>query len=423
MTVSRIYPRVFLSGGVRRIFVLCDGSAPEIKLQPMESYYIPHGVPARIDEEHRYAYHPLTREGEGLWSFEYDFPVEGRYSIRIREGEAVAYYAYAYALSAELAALRPLKGDTHTHTCRSDGTGTPFEVACDYAEAGFDFVCITDHHKYFPSLEAGRKISALTDRFTVIPGEEVHNKDMGYYHIVNLGGSSSVNEIIETDDGYVAAEIARIKGERAFPAGVNPDTAAYRIFISEHIRRAGGVSVLAHPFWDAYGEYNMERAELEYHITAGTMDALELFAGNDQDGNGDTLEIALLGDLRARGADIPVLGASDNHNRHSRTTRFNRNFSIVFARGTDDLLAAIREGRTVAVRRRSDTDFLVVGEYRLVAYARFLLREFYPEYARLTARCADEMRAAGGSPTDALRAAEAEVFALRAEFFADGVNG
>ncbi|MGN1320940.1 MAG: hypothetical protein ACI4U6_07470 [Acutalibacteraceae bacterium] len=32
------------------------------------------------------------------------------------------------------------------------GVGTPFEVACAYREAGYDFIAITDHHKFTPSL-------------------------------------------------------------------------------------------------------------------------------------------------------------------------------------------------------------------------------------------------------------------------------
>ncbi|MBQ2794039.1 MAG: hypothetical protein IJF05_05015, partial [Clostridia bacterium] len=340
---------------------------------------------------------------------------------RVRNGENVIFNGYLYALTAELAALRPFKGETHCHTNRSDGVNEPYELMLRYFAAGFDFAAVTDHHKYAPSVEARKAMTPLSDMFTVFHGEEVHNKSMGYFHVVNFGGEYSINEIIQNNDEYVNSELSRIKSERSFPEGVNPELAAYRIFISNEIRRAGGVSILAHPFWEAYGEYNMERRELEYHLTHGVFDALELFAGNDNTGNGDNLEIALWGDLRALGVKTPVLGASDNHNPDSEQTRFNRNLSLVFARDTDDIPNAIKRGSVVAVKRRTDTDFLVIGEYSLVAYARFLLAEMYPTYAKLTARIAEEIKNAG-CRTENAAALEMAAIEYRNRFFAQGIN-
>ena len=393
----------------------------EIKIQPMESYHIPHGKPPRLDEEERYPYIPTKRVGEGLYSAEYDFPVGGRYTVRVRNGENVIFNGYLYALTAELAALRPFKGETHCHTNRSDGAYEPTPLMLRYFAEGFDFAAVTDHYKYAPSVEAREAMRPLTGLFTVLTGEEIHNKPHGYFHSVNLCGEYSVNEFIEENAEYVRTEADRIKRERSFPEGVNPELAAYRIFISNEIRRAGGVSILAHPFWEAYGEYNMERRELEYHLTHGVFDALELFAGNDNTGNGDNLEIALWGDLRALGVKTPVLGASDNHNPDSEQTRFNRNLSLVFARDTDDIPNAIKRGSVVAVKRRTDTDFLVIGEYSLVAYARFLLAEMYPTYAKLTARIAEEIKNAG-CRTENAAALETAAIEYRNRFFAQGIN-
>ena len=341
--------------------------------------------------------------------------------MRVRNGENVIFNGYLYALTAELAALRPFKGETHCHTNRSDGVNEPYELMLRYFAAGFDFAAVTDHYKYAPSVEAREAMRPLTRLFTVLTGEEIHNKPHGYFHSVNLCGEYSVNEFIEENAEYVRTEADRIKRERSFPEGVNPDTAAYRIFIAEQIKRAGGVSILAHPFWEAYGEYNMERRELEYHLTHGVFDALELFAGNDNTGNGDNLEIALWGDLRALGVKTPVLGASDNHNPDSEQTRFNRNLSLVFARDTDDIPNAIKRGSVVAVKRRTDTDFLVIGEYSLVAYARFLLAEMYPTYAKLTARIAEEIKNTG-CRTENAAALETAAIEYRNRFFAQGIN-
>ena len=138
--------------------------------------------------------------------------------------------------------MKAFKGDTHLHTCRSDGTGTPFEVACAYRKAGFDFIAVTDHHKFAPSLEAQAEIQALTDQFYVFRGEEVHNKDMGYFHIVNFNGESSINDIIETDDEYVETQIQKILNSRDLSALSDPRCVAYRIFIAEHILLKQGMS-------------------------------------------------------------------------------------------------------------------------------------------------------------------------------------
>lgn len=414
-----LYPRVFHSRGEQRVFVkLPEGAAePTVKIQSMGHYSVPH-VTYRIDEEDRCPYVALEHVDGDIYSCKYEFTGEGRYTVRIRLCDKVVYWGYVYALDSDLMCLNAYKGDTHLHSCRSDGTGTPFEVACTYRAAGYDFMCLTDHHKYLPSIEARDAVSALTDRFTVFPGEEVHNKHMGYFHIVGMNHNASVNDIIETDDDYVAGCIEKILKEREFPEGVDARAAAYRIFISEHVRSFGGMVIMAHPFWDAYGEYNMQTADCIYHLKSGDFDALELLAGNDNTGNGDNLEVALWADLRAEGVKINVLGASDCHDPVGKNTRFNHNFSLVFTDNAQSVPDAIKAGMSVAVKRRTDADFEVFGSFRLVSYARFLMQEFYPTYASLTKAHAEALAAADGAPTDEIRAAEQNIDMYKEKFFA-----
>lgn len=40
------------------------------------------------------------------------------------------------------------KGNLHTHTTRSDGSGEPWEVAERYRQEGYSFLAITDHWVY-----------------------------------------------------------------------------------------------------------------------------------------------------------------------------------------------------------------------------------------------------------------------------------
>jgi beta-galactosidase len=81
---------------------------------------------------------------------------------------------------------------------------------------------------------------------------------MGYFHIINFNGNSSVNDIIENDPKYVETEVEKILSSRDFEGVNDKKCAAFRIFVANEIKKAGGVAIMAHPFWEAYGEYNME---------------------------------------------------------------------------------------------------------------------------------------------------------------------
>ena len=417
----RVFPKIFRAGRRQTLFYRSHTDAAQvgIRIFGMEAYSLPRTERMRIDEEVRHPFHPMVKVGDHLYAIEYDFGAEQRYTFRTQEDGKDASYGNVYTLEEDLFSLSFFKGDTHMHSARSDGKGTPFEVACAYRRCGFDFICLTDHHRYAPSLEARDAVAALTDAFTVFPGEEVHNKDMGYVHTVNFAGGVSVNDIIENNPAYVEKRLAEIKAGLALPDGLDAATVAMRAFISEEIRKGGGLSVLAHPFWNTGGEYSMETAEAVYHLEHGTFDALELLASDDRDGNGDNLQVALYYHLRDRGIRTPILGASDRHDPESPYTYFNRHFSLVFASESAEIPEAVLAGRSVAVNRRTDQDFFVFGDYRLVKYTRFLLNEFYPLYLPLAEAHAGAMAAANGGRTKEILEAEEAIAALRAEFFAD----
>ncbi len=412
----KIYPKVFKSFTKGKLYVKLDGiyESVSIRIMPMEKYGIPH-KDFRIDENYRYAFSPMIKESDNLYSFEYEFRDEQRYSVYIMvDGEKI--YKHIYAINEDLSLLQPFKGDTHLHSCRSDGTGTPFEVAVAYRKRAFDFIAVTDHHRYAPSLEAREAIEALTDYFTVFPGEEVHNKDMGYFHIINFNGSSSVNTLIETDDEYVTKALEDIKKNTVFPENVDKDNCAYRIFVANEIRRRGGLAVFAHPFWEDYGEYNAQTDDVVYLFKNGYYDALEVLAGCDWCGNGNNIQAALWTEMRADGIKIPVLGASDAHRTESEPTKFNKQFSIVLAKSAKDIPVSIKNELSVAVERRSGKDFYCVGPFRLVKYVRFLMDEYYPDYEKL---CEEHAKALEkGEITPELRAAEENINKYNSEFFA-----
>ena len=392
ISVIDIFPKVFKSNSKERVYVSFSESVkksgtPEIKIQPMEAYSIPHTSRYRIDEEDRYPFFPLECSESGVYFFDFDFTSEQKYSVKIKLNEEVIFSSFLYAVDNDLAELKPYKGDTHLHSCRSDGEGTPFEVACAYRNAGFDFIALTDHHIMEPSIEAKRAVEALTDKFYVFRGEEVHNKGMGYFHIVNFNGESSVNKVIETDDAYVESEIQKILNTRNFDGLFDPRCVAYRIFIANEIRRRGGIAIMAHPYWDAYGEYHMQTEEFVYHWKMGDFDALEVIASCDGNGNGNNLQEMLRNELVREGYKIPIVGSSDAHTENPKYDYdlFNLQFTVAFAKSFEDIPNAILEERVVAVDRKDDVYFRAVGKFRYVKYARFLMDEYFPKYSKLTA--------------------------------------
>lgn len=420
--VKQLFPKVFESNCKQTVFVeiVHDGQLDVrllgIKIQPMEKYSVLHTSKYRIDEEERYDYVQLKACGGNLYCVEYHFTAEQQYTLKIKYNGKIIYWSYIYSLDDDFASLKAFKGDTHLHTNRSDGEGTPFEVSCNYRAAGYDFIAITDHHKFEPSLEAQREIKELTSDFFVFRGEEVHNKDMGYFHVINFNGESSVNDIIENDDAYVESEIERILSSYDLSGLSDPRCVAYRIFIAEHIRKVNGLAIMAHPFWECYGEYHMQTEEFIYHWQNGHFDALEVIAGCDGTGNGNNLQEMLWCDMLSEGYKIPVVGSSDAHTTVNKrpTDRFNNQFTIVFAKDFDDIPNAIKAERAVAVNRKNDSDFRAIGKFRYAKYARFLMREYYPIYASL---CAQHSLALSDKDKEKVEKIEDEIKDFNKKFF------
>lgn len=417
--IQDVYPRVYRSGCSQTIFLkLAEHTDREVSVRifGMERYTVPHTLLYRIDEYDRHPFRPMEPLGGGLYSIQYDFPCEQRYRLWIKVGDTILTKKEdLYAVDGDLAALQALKGDTHLHSNRSDGEGTPFEVGLDYRRAGFDFIALTDHHRMWPSVEAKEAFEKLTDAFTVIRAEEVHNRDMGYFHIINLNGSFSVNDYIEEDPERTEAEVRAILRSHVFPEDVDAYACAYRMFVADKIHEGGGLAIMAHPFWICYDEYNVQYPDLMYAWRNQQYDALEVLAGNPQDG--DNLTTALWADLRAEGVRIPVVGASDAHN--CKRPLFNEHFSLVFAKDSSDILPAIKEERAVAVSRRADDDFFVFGSFRLVKYARFLLELYFPAYQKLTESHAEALALAEEQGRTAeIAASEEAIRAYQKRFFA-----
>lgn len=116
------------------------------------------------------------------------------------------------------------RGVFHCHTTNSDGGRSAESLVTWYAEAGYDFVAITDHNQLTPPPDARR------DRPLLIPGTEV---DVGRgragqaYHIVGVG----------------LHEMIALPRDTAARHGMPVQEAIHAL------RRAGAVVFVAHPYW------------------------------------------------------------------------------------------------------------------------------------------------------------------------------
>ncbi len=420
--LMEIYPKVVAADRPQTLHFRLEGSdltqgTPEVKVMPMESYAVSHYPDYRSHQDDRYEWMPLTEGAQEVYTATADFAREQRYSVQLRMGDTVFYTGHLYAVAPDLASLRPYKGDTHLHTNCSDGHHTPVETVCNYRAAGYDFISITDHGRYYPSVDTQSWLGTLTDQFYILPGEEVHPKGGSYFHIISLGAQRSTSAVLEQEKDYVEAQVAAVLARRPdLQTLPDPYAAAFRIVVVQEIHRAGGLAVMAHPFWDTGGEYNYQTEEFLYHWRHGDFDALELLAGNDDTGNGNNLQELLWHDLRAEGLRVPIVGSSDAHAAAvwGDYDHFSRQFALFFATGYEDLVQAIRDRRTVAVDRRDDKHYRCIGDYRYAKYARFLMAEYYPPF---TALCAAHARALMAEDAAALTAVEAEITVFKRRFF------
>lgn len=313
-----------------------------------------------------------------------------------------------YALAPDLYRLRPWKGDFHIHSNRSDGRESPPYVAAACRHIGMDFMALTDHRAYQPSLDARAAFDGVALDLCMYPGEEVHPPD-NPVHIVNFGGGFSVNALFAERAAY-DQDVERLL-TRA-PAALTTEEKrhfASCVWAFDQIRRGGGVGILCHPYWITGDAHNISEALQDALYAERPFDALELIGGFFRDQmESNALAVARWQQGRAAGQELPVVGVSDAHGCE-RGELFGWYYSIVFAATTDfaDLRQAICAGQCVAVEAVAGEFPRLCGPFRLVKLAYFLLREVFPLHDEL---CVEEGRlmrcfAGGEAPAAAALAA------------------
>ena len=382
-----VYPSVFPVGREVTLTVLAaepcfipeDGAAFVLTIRPIdcdENYYHPHCF---VKKE-------VVAEG-GALHLSYLFDAESEYLLFVeRNGVRVASLS-VYALDEDLYKLRPMKGDLHSHSFRSDGARDPAALAGHFREQGYDFFALTDHNRYYPGDEIDTVFKGVNTELLHIPGEEVHAPE-STLHIVHVGGERSVaHRYIHEREAYeaeVLEYLAKVPSE--IPEALR-ERYAKAMWAVDQIHEAGGLAILAHPFWRplATGSINIPISLARLLLASGKFDAFEVlgcagYAANQR-------QAALWHEMCCEGVRIPIVSSSDVHGiQGSPSFPFNYTLCFVRERSVSGVKDAIREGLSTAVFA-SGTEtaprYECLGSLRLVSYAQFLLRTYFHELARI----------------------------------------
>lgn len=378
-------------------FIFTDGNKYTINIISVnadENYYAPH-THKKLD---------VTVDG-GALRFDFAFEGEQEHTIQLIKDGAVIQYFAVFSLHEDLYSLTPLKGDLHSHSCRSDGSRDPSSQAGHYREQGFDFAALTDHNRYFTGEEIDTTFDGINTGFVRVLGEEVHCPG-SVVHIVHIGGRQSVAEIYIHHRKEYEAEVEKYQNK--VPTHIPEqykDRYAKAMWATDKIHAFGGLAIFPHPFWrpGASKTYNVCDEFAKLLLNSGIFDAYELIGGMTQPDLNRS--VAFWNDLRAEGLKISIVGSSDVHSLE-RSPHFPGNFTICFAekKTNDAIVKAIKNGFCVAGETTGyeyDTQYRCYGSTRLVTYSQFLLKNYFPKLARLTAGAGVAMRAYVMEDTDA----------------------
>jgi len=369
-----VYPKVVRRG--RETEIRVEGIYPGMRFDPERRYII--RLFSKVDKREEISFE-IKPEDEGRLSFAYDFKTPGEYRFDLFvEGAHRPIGTFGlFSLEGELLSLRPFKGDMHIHTFYSDGAESPIYMAVRGKELGLDFIAITDHNKYEPSVEAIREAERIGLDMLLIPGEEVSTRE-SCGHILSINASgwvAGLMEEIERYDAEVSSIAAELEG-RELVKGLTPRKYAHAVWVVRKIRELGGFAVIAHPYWVASRRFDLDRRVYEQLLEDGLYDAVELLGDVASEDN--FLSVARFMDELQRGRRPPIIGNSDTHRAHGHT--YGRYWTVVFAEelSVEAVLGAIKDHRSVACERPQGQNLRVFGPFELVEYTYFLDRELFP---------------------------------------------
>ena len=338
---------------------------------------------------------------DGCLHFTAFFEGEGEFRVNIYDNpeDKSRCTLSVFSLYEDMAGRIPQRGDLHMHTCRSDGREAPETVAANYRGHGYDFVVISDHRRYYPSLEARAFFENLTD-LNIVPGEEVH-LPLNDVHYVNFGGSYSINALVTpskneekngTDLSYRSLDgnapepmtqeafVEMIKEKaKDVPRENESERLSFAVmqWVYEHVKAGGGLGIFPHPYW-LCPTMQLPEDYTEFIYKQQPFDAFEVLGGENYYAH-NGFQTGFYYEMKAKGIEAPVVGSTDSHG----STEHNRNAlicsTIVFAKENtrESLISAIKEKYSIAVDTIS-AEYRLVGDFRLMKYASFLMENYFP---------------------------------------------
>ena len=362
-----------------------DGAHYRISYYPTEEFAALSGWPEGNET--------IVQSQDGALYIEQFFEGEQEHVLYIERVRGDEYEfildARIYSVQDDLFFRRPFKGDLHLHSNRSDGVESPAYVAGAGRRIGLDFLAVTDHRLYPPSVEAQEAYTDVPIDLCIFRGEEIHPPN-NPVHMINFGGRYSINELFGTDD-YHSEVRQNMERLGPLPAGVDPYQYASCCWTFDRVRDAGGLAIFCHPYWFFQHRYTPAGALTSHLLAQQPFDALEVIGGYYRfESDSNTLQVARYHEERAHGRPMPIVGASDAHGCE-KGELFGWYYSIVFSPSLDlpDLVQAVKEGYSVAVEALPGEKVQAYGPFRLVKYALFCLREILPQHDEL---CVEEGR-------------------------------
>ncbi|MEM8842908.1 MAG: CehA/McbA family metallohydrolase, partial [Pseudomonadota bacterium] len=147
------------------------------------------------------------------------------------------------------------RGNLHTHCDRSDGVLAAGEVCRRYAEAGYDFLCMSDHFVGRYDYPITDTTGFRTNRFTTILGAEVHSGVMAngeLWHLLAVGlpqdfAPSNSPDFKPVEGQESGAELARrCRDAGAFVAVAHPQWYGQTLADAMTIEAAHAVEIYNH---------------------------------------------------------------------------------------------------------------------------------------------------------------------------------
>ncbi len=173
--------------------------------------------------------------------------------------------------------------------------------------------------------------------------------------------------------------LSKLKKRKLLP-GVNPEAYAHIITSVERIKKLGGVSCINHPYWVFHNRYHLPTPLFKQILHDNLTDCVEVLV-SDIRLEDQMLTVNHYFQARQAGCTISPIANSDAH--AAETLGLFHTVAFAPDRTPQNILAAIKTGKTVACMQLPKNELLCIGDADLVKLTYFLEREFFPLHNEL----------------------------------------